>query len=235
VIDVYYWPTPNGHKVTIYLEETALPYTLHPIDISRGEQFNPDFLRISPNNRMPAIIDREPADGGPAVSVFESGAILLYLAHKTGNLWPKSPASLAEMLQWLMWQMSGLGPMAGQNHHFRLYAPERLEYAINRYVTETARLYGVLDRRLADRPFIAGDDFGLADIASYPWIVLHEMQGQRLEDFPHMARWYAQIAARPAVIRAYARGTPFQASSVLSEEAKKLLFNQTAETTRART
>ena len=235
MIDVHYWPTPNGHKVTIYLEETGLPYTLHPVDISRGEQFNPDFLRISPNNRLPAIIDTEPAGGGPAVSVFESGAILLYLAHKTGVLLPKSPAAMAEMLQWLMWQMSGLGPMAGQNHHFRLYAPEKLEYAINRYMTETARLYGVLDRRLADRPFIAGNDFGLADIASYPWIVLHEMQAQRLEDFPHVARWYAQIAARPAVIRAYARGTPFQASSVLSEESKKILFNQTAETTRART
>src|SRR5581483_9837657 len=184
MIDLYYWTTPNGHKVTIYLEETGLPYQIHPVNINRGEQFKPDFLAISPNNRIPAILDQKPADGGKPVSVFESGAILLYLADKTGKLIPSDLRGRVEVLQWLFWQMGGLGPMAGQNHHFSGYAPEKLPYAIDRYVKETGRLYAVLNKRLADREFIAGA-YSIADIASYPWIVPYERQSQNLEDFPH--------------------------------------------------
>jgi GSH-dependent disulfide-bond oxidoreductase len=204
VIDLYYWTTPNGHKVTIFLEEAGLPYSIHPINIGKDEQFQPHFLKIAPNNRIPAIIDRQPADGGEPLSVFESGAILLYLAEKTGALIPADPRARVAALEWLFWQMGGLGPMAGQNHHFNHAAPEKIPYAMNRYIKETARLYGVLDRRLAEREFIAGS-YSIADIACYPWIVPYERQSQNLDDFPNVKRWFETIKARPAVIRAYAR------------------------------
>jgi GST-like protein len=205
MIELYFWTTPNGYKPLIFVEEAGLDYTLKPVNIGTGEQFEPDFLAISPNNRIPAIVDTEPAGGGDPIPVFESGAILQYLAEKTGRFLPTEPAARAEVQQWLFWQMGGLGPMAGQNHHFALYAPERIPYAIDRYVKETTRLYRVLDRRLADRPFIAGD-YSIADMASYPWIVPHERQGQKLADFPNLARWFAVMSTRDAVKRAYAVG-----------------------------
>ncbi|TLG88688.1 thiol:disulfide oxidoreductase [Pseudomonas edaphica] len=203
MIDLYYWTTPNGHKVSLFLEEAGLPYTVHPINIGQGEQFKPDFLKIAPNNRIPAIVDHSPTDGGAPISLFESGAILLYLAEKTGQFIPKDLRGRQEALQWLFWQMVGLGPMAGQNHHFSQFAPEKIPYAIKRYVDETARLYGVLDRRLADRAFVAGEDYSIADMAIYPWIVSHKWQSQRLEDFPHVQRWFNSIKERPATVRAY--------------------------------
>jgi GSH-dependent disulfide-bond oxidoreductase len=229
MIDLHYWPTPNGQKITLLLEEAGLPYRIIPVDIGRGEQFRPEFLAIAPNNRMPAIVDHEPADGGEPVSLFESGAILLYLAEKTGRFIPDNLRGRAEVLQWLFWQMGGLGPMAGQNHHFRNYAPERLPYAVDRYVNETNRLYGVLDRRLADRAFVAGEDYSIADMASYPWIVPHENQGQKLAEFPHLERWFRAIAARPATVRAYEVGEKYRRrDATVDEEAKKILFGQTA-------
>jgi GST-like protein len=203
MIDLYYWTTPNGHKITLFLEETGLPYTLHPINIGKGEQFAEDFLKIAPNNRIPAIVDHDTADGQP-LSLFESGAILLYLAEKTGQFIPKDLRGRQEALQWLFWQMGGLGPMAGQNHHFNRFAPEKIPYAIKRYVDETARLYGVLNKRLADRPFVAGNDYSIADMAIYPWIVSHTWQQQNLEDFPALKGWFQRIQARPATQRAYA-------------------------------
>jgi GST-like protein len=227
MIDLYYWTTPNGHKVTIFLEEARVPYRIVPINISSGEQFRLEFLKISPNNRMPAIVDDEPAEAGAAVSVFESGAILLYLADKTGQFIPKDLRGRIEVLQWLFWQMGGLGPMAGQNHHFSQYAPEKLPYAIDRYVNETNRLYGVLNRRLSDREYMAGG-YSIADMAAYPWIVPHERQGQKLEDFPHLKRWFDAIAARPAVKRAYGRAKEVNTQPTVSEEGKKILFGQTA-------
>lgn len=229
MIDLYYWTTPNGHKVTMFLEETGLPYRIIPVDIGKGEQFKPDFLEIAPNNRIPAMVDHEPAGGGARVSLFESGAMLLYLADKTGRFIPRDVRGRAEVLQWLFWQMGGLGPMAGQNHHFSQYAPERIPYAIDRYVKETNRLYGVLDKRLADREFVAGD-YSIADMASYPWIVPHERQGQDLDDFPNLKRWFEAIRARPATIRAYERAKEVNpaAGTPMSEEAKKILFGQTA-------
>jgi GSH-dependent disulfide-bond oxidoreductase len=233
VIHLYYWPTPNGHKVTMFLEEAGLPYELHGVNIGKGEQFKPDFLKISPNNRMPALVDDDPPGGGKGVSVFESGAILLYLAEKTGKFLPKDLHGRFEVLQWLFWQMGNLGPMAGQNHHFSQYAPEKLPYAISRYVNETNRLYGVLDKRLADREFIAGA-YSIADMASYPWIVPYERQGQKLEDFPHLKRWFDAIKARPATERAYARAAEFKTIPVTSEEARKILFGQTAASVRGR-
>lgn len=228
MIDLYYWPTPNGHKVTLFLEETGLDYTIHPIDIGKGDQFDPAFLQIAPNNRMPAIVDRTPADGGAPVSVFESGAILLYLAEKTRQFIPDALRGRVEVLQWLFWQMGGLGPMAGQNHHFVQYAPEKLPYAIERYVNETNRLYGVLNTRLANRPFVAGDSYSIADMASYPWIVGHERQQQKLEDFPHLERWFRTIEARPATIRAYALGPHHRTAATMDEDARKILFGQTS-------
>jgi GSH-dependent disulfide-bond oxidoreductase len=204
MIDLYYWTTPNGHKITMFLEEVGLPYTLHAINIGKGDQFQPEFLKIAPNNRIPAIVDRQPTDGGQPIPVFESGAILLYLADKVGKLIPNDVRGRAEVLQWLFWQMGGLGPMAGQNHHFNQYAPEKIPYAIDRYVKETGRLYGVLDQRLSDREFVAGN-YSIADIAAYPWIVPHERQEQNLADFPNLQRWFAAIQARPATIRAYER------------------------------
>jgi GST-like protein len=229
MIELHYWPTPNGHKITLLLEETGLPYQIVPVDIGRGEQFRPEFLAIAPNNRMPAILDRAPADGGAPVSLFESGAILLYLAEKTGRFIPGDLRGRVEVLQWLFWQMGGLGPMAGQNHHFVQYAPEQLPYAIDRYVNETNRLYGVLDRRLADRAFVAGEDYSIADMAAYPWIVPHERQGQDLADFPNLQRWFRTIAARPATVRAYEIGRQHQRrEATMDEEAKRVMFGQTA-------
>lgn len=232
MIELYYWPTPNGHKITIFLEETGTDYRIIPVHIGRGEQFKPGFLTISPNNRMPAIVDRAPADAGEAISVFESGAILLYLAEKIGRFIPEEIRARVEVLQWLFWQMAGLGPMAGQNHHFVKYAPEKLPYAIDRYVQETSRLYAVLDRRLADREFVAGD-YSIADMAAYPWVVPHERQQQNLEDFPNLKRWFETIRARPAVVRAYEKGAAISAKPVVDEDARKFLFGQTAETVRA--
>jgi GST-like protein len=203
MIDLYYWTTPNGHKVSLFLEEAGLPYKVHPINIGQGEQFKPDFLKIAPNNRIPAIVDQNPTDGGAPISLFESGAILLYLAEKTGKFIPQDLRGRQEALQWLFWQMGGLGPMAGQNHHFSQFAPEKIPYAIKRYVDETARLYGVLDRRLADRTFVAGEAYSIADMAIYPWIVSHKWQSQKLEDFPHVERWFNHIKQRPATVRAY--------------------------------
>src|SRR5262245_59210504 len=185
MIDLYYWPTPNGWKITIMLEETGLPYRIVPVNIGRGEQFKPEFLAISPNNRMPAIVDHEPPGGGAPVSVFESGAILMYLAEKTGKLMPADLRGRYEVIQWLMWQMGGLGPMAGQAHHFRGYAPEPIPYAIERYTNEANRLYGVMNKRLVDRPYLAGD-YSIADIASWPSVVPFERQGQKMEDFPNL-------------------------------------------------
>ena len=204
MIDLYYWPTPNGHKITIFLEEAGLEYTIHPVDISAGDQFKPAFLAISPNNRMPAIVDHSPTTGQGPFPVFESGAILMYLAEKTGSFLPSDLRGRFNVMQWLMWQMGGLGPMAGQNHHFNRFAPEKIPYAIDRYVKETARLYGVLDQRLADRAFVAGDDYSIADMAIYPWIVPHQWQEQDLADFPHLQRWFESIRQRPATQRAYA-------------------------------
>ncbi len=229
MIELHYWPTPNGHKITIFLEEAGLEYRIMPVDIRKGEQFRPDFLKIAPNNRMPAIVDHAPADGGAPLSLFESGAILLYLAEKTGRFIPADLHGRAEVLQWLFWQMGGLGPMAGQNHHFTQYAPEKIPYAIDRYVNETNRLYGVLDRRLADRAFIVGD-YSIADMACYPWIRPHKLQGQDLDNFPNLKRWFEAIDARPTVERAYARGKEVNTDPTVSEESKKVLFGQTAKT-----
>jgi GST-like protein len=227
MIDLYYWTTPNGHKITIYLEETGLPYKIIPVNIGKGDQFRPDFLAISPNNRIPAIVDHEPTEGGTPVSVFESGAILQYLAEKTGKLMPSDLRERYEVIQWLFWQIGGLGPMAGQNHHFNQYAPEKIPYAIDRYVKETNRLYGVLNRRLADRAFIAGS-YSIADIAAYPWIVPYQRQGQSLEDFPHLNRWFEAIRSRPAPMRAYARAKEINTQPVVTEESRRILFGQTA-------
>jgi GST-like protein len=226
VIDLYYWPTPNGWKVSIMLEEAGIPYNVKYVNIGAGDQFKPDFLKISPNNRMPAIVDNEPMGGGAPISIFESGAILEYLADKTGKFMPRDPRGKYEVLQWLYWQMGGLGPMAGQNHHFNMYAPEKLAYAIERYVKETNRLYGVIERRLQDRPFLAGD-YSIADMAAFPWIVPYERQGQRLEDFPRLKAWFEAIHSRPAVIRGLELGKEKRAQT-MSEEAKKVLFGQTA-------
>ncbi len=231
MIDLYYWTTPNGHKITMFLEEAGLPYTLFPVNIGAGDQFKPDFLAISPNNRIPAILDHAPEGGGAPVSVFESGAILLYLAEKTGRLLPADSRARVEVLEWLFWQMAGLGPMLGQNHHFALYAPEKIPYAIERYRKETNRLYGVLDKRLEGRDFIAGD-YSIADIACYPWIVSYERQGQNLEDFPALKRWFEAIRERPATQRAYERAKTVNTQPTLSEESRKILFGQTAETIR---
>ena len=228
MIELYYWPTPNGHKVTMLLEEVGVPYGIKPVDISAGDQFKPDFLRISPNNRMPAIVDHAPADGGAPIAVFESGAILLYLAEKTGQFLPADLRRRTTVLEWLFWQIGGLGPMAGQNHHFAQYAPEQIRYAVDRYVKETNRLYGVLDHRLEGRAFIAGGDYSIADMAAYPWIVPHKRQGQNLDDFPNIKRWFEIIRAQPATIRAYEKGKPWMNRPAVTEEGKKILFGQTA-------
>ena len=227
MIDLHSWPTPNGHKITMFLEEAGLAYSIRPVNIVAGDQFEPDFLKIAPNNRMPAIVDRMPADGGAPVSVFESGAILVYLVEKTGRFLSTDIRKRKQTLEWLFWQVGGLGPMAGQNHHFALYAPERIPYAINRYVKETNRLYGVLDKQLTTHEFLAGD-YSIADLASYPWIVPHKRQGQSLDDFPHLKRWFEAIKARPGTQRAYAAGKSLQMRrpEELTAEEKGLLFGQ---------
>jgi GST-like protein len=231
MIDLYFWATPNGYKPLMFLEEAGLEHRVVPVNIGKGEQFKPEFLAISPNNRMPAIVDHAPQGGGRPVSVFESGAILLYLAEKIGRFIPSDLYGRVETLQWLFWQMGGLGPMAGQNHHFAVYAPEKIPYAIDRYVRETGRLYGVLNKRLADREFIAGSEYTIADMASYPWIVPHERQSQKLEDFPNLKRWFEAVQNRPATLAAYARGKAMNmAPSVSDEESRKLLFGQSAAT-----
>jgi len=228
MIDLYYWTTPNGHKITLFLEEAGLPYTIHPVNLGRGDQFKPEFLAISPNNRIPAIVDQDPGDGGAPVPVFESGAILLYLAEKTGKFLPRDLRGRIAALEWLFWQVGGLGPMAGQNHHFKQYAPEKLSYAIERYVNETNRLYAVLNKRLSDRAFVAGA-YSIADMASYPWIVPYENQGQKLTDFPHLERWFEAIRARPATQRAYAKAAEINRAPIpVDEESRKILFAQTA-------
>jgi GSH-dependent disulfide-bond oxidoreductase len=231
MIDLYYWPTPNGHKITLFLEETGLPYRLVPVNIGKGEQFRPDFLAISPNNRMPAIVDHAPGDGDEPLAVFESGAILLYLADKTQRFIPADLRGRYATLQWLFWQVGGLGPMAGQNHHFSLYAPQKLPYAIERYVKETNRLYGVLDRRLARSAWLAGDSYTIADMAAYPWIVPWQRQGQELKEFPALQGWFERIGARPATQRTYARASEFQTQPITDEESRKVLFGQTAAST----
>ena len=228
MIDLYYWPTPNGHKITLFLEETGVPYNLIPVNIGIGEQFRPQFLAISPNNRMPAIVDHTPVERGASISIFESGAILLYLAEKTGQFLPKDVRGRVEVTQWLFWQIGGLGPMAGQNHHFSRYAPEKIPYAVERYVKETNRLYGVLNKRLADREFVGGA-YSIADMAAYPWIVPHEAQSQNLTDFPHLKRWFDAIKARTATVRAYERGVAISSNPTVNEESRKILFGQTAE------
>jgi GSH-dependent disulfide-bond oxidoreductase len=227
MIDLHYWPTPNGHKITLFLEEAEIPYNIVPVNIGKGEQFQPQFLAISPNNRMPAIVDHTPMERGAPISVFESGAILLYLAEKSERFIPQDLRGRSEVLQWLFWQVGGLGPMAGQNHHFSRYAPEKIPYAIERYVKETNRLYGVLDTRLADREYIAGA-YSIADMAAYPWIVPHAAQGQDLKDFPHLQRWFEAIKNRPATLRAYERGAAISANPVIDEESRRILFGQTA-------
>jgi GST-like protein len=222
MIDVHFYPSPNGLKILMMLEECGLPYRVVEVNILRGAQFEPDFLRISPNNRIPAIVDHD-APGGP-LSVFESGAILQYLAEKSGQLLPRDVRGRYEVLQWLYWQVAGLGPMAGQAHHFRAFAPEKIPYGIKRYTDEVNRLYGVLQRRLAGREYIAGD-YSIADIACWPWIVPHERQGQSLEDFPDVKRWFEAVRERPATKRAYAKGHERSADP----EAYQFLYGQTAE------
>jgi GSH-dependent disulfide-bond oxidoreductase len=234
MIDLSYWPTPNGHKVTIFLEEAEVPYKLIPVNITKGEQFLPDFLRISPNNKMPAIVDNTPSDGGPPLALFESGAILEYLGTKTGCFLPTELRAHTQVMQWLFWQMGGLGPMLGQNHHFAHFAPEKIPYAIDRYVTETARLYRVLDTQLSTREFIAGP-YSIADMACHPWIASYARQSQKLEDFPNVKRWFEAVGARPAVQRAYALGSTLAASPVvLTDEARKALFGQVLPRTASR-
>lgn len=228
MIDLYYCATPNGHKLTMFLEEAGLPYRKIPVDIGKGEQFRPEFLVISPNNKIPALVDHAPQDGGEPVALFESGAMLLYLAEKSGTLLPADLRGRAEVLTWLFWQVGGLGPMAGQIGHFNVFAPEKVPYAIDRYTKETSRLYGVLDKRLADREFIAGD-YSIADIACYPWIVPHKPHGQDLDDFPHVKRWFDTIAARPATMRAYGNAADSYArTEKMSDEERAVLFGQTA-------
>ena len=229
MIDLHYWTTPNGHKVTIFLEESGPPYRIIPVNISKGDQFKPEFLAISPNNRIPAIVDHNPKDGGKAISVFESGAILQYLAEKTGMFLPSDSRRKVEVMQWLFWQMGGLGPMAGQNHHFGQYAPEKLPYAIDRYVKETNRLYGVLNKRLEHHAFVAGT-YSIADMSAYPWIVPWKRQGQNLDDFRHLKRWFETIRARPAVVRAYEKADQINTQPTVSPASKSVLFGQTAAT-----
>ncbi len=225
MIDLYYWTTPNGHKITIFLEESGLPYEIHPINIGKGEQFNPEFLKIAPNNRIPAIVDRTPADEQGPLSLFESGAILWYLAEKVGKFVPKDPRGKAQVSQWLFWQMGGLGPMAGQNHHFNNYAPEKIPYAMERYIKETNRLYGVLNKQLEGRDWVT-EDYSIADMAIFPWIVPYEKQGQNLNDFPNIKKWFEKMSQRTAIVKAYTLADTINKETTLSEEAKKILFGQ---------
>jgi GST-like protein len=227
-IDVHYWPTPNGHKITIMLEECGLAYTIVPVNIGKGDQFKPEFLAISPNNRMPAIVDPN-GPGGKPISVFESGAILQYLGRKTGQFYPADERARVEVDQWLFWQMGGLGPMAGQAHHFRNYAPEKIKYGIDRYTNEVNRLYGVMNKRLADREFLAGA-YSIADMASYPWVRPYKNQGQDLAEFPHLERWYQRMHDRPAVAKGCKVGEELRSPVNLADDkdAQKILFGQRA-------
>lgn len=224
MIDLYYAPTPNGWKITVMLEECALPYRVRPVRIDKGEQFAPGFLAISPNNRIPAIVDHEPVGGGGPLSIFESGAILLYLAEKTGRFLPPDSRGRVATLQWLMWQMGGLGPMLGQHGHFKLYAPETIPYAIERYAKEAHRLYGVLDRQLDKTGAFVAGDYGIADMACFPWILTHKAQGITLDDYPHVRRWYAQIRARGAVQAGLAVGKAERRTGPMDEETRRNLF-----------
>jgi GST-like protein len=230
MIDLHYWTTPNGHKITIFLEETGLPYKIFPVNIGKGEQFAKDFLKISPNNRIPAMVDRDPPEGGAPIAVFESGAMLLYLADKTKKFIPADLRGRTATIEWLFWQMANLGPNSGQNNHFSNYAVEKIPYAMDRYRNEVNRLYGVLNKRLADHEYVAGD-YSIADMASYPWIVPHERQGQNIADFPHIKRWLDAIKARPAVERAYAKAKEVNPNmgGIRTAEERAILFGQTAE------
>ena len=225
MIELHYWPTPNGHKITMFLEETGLEYEIHPVDIGAGDQFKPEFLRISPNNKMPAIVDRDPVDGGEPVSVFESGAILQYLAEKSGRLVPADMRQHKTVLEWLYWQVGSLGPMLGQHHHFTSYAPEKIPYAIERYEKETGRLYRVLDKHLDGRAFIAGEEYSIADIACYPWIVTGDFHGQDMDRLANLKTWCERIAARPATKNAYAIGEKYS-SRASDEDRNKNLFGE---------
>lgn len=227
MIDLYYWTTPNGHKITIFLEEAGLPYKIHPVNIMKGEQFNPEFLKISPNNRIPAIVDNEPLDHKSSLSLFESGAILWYLAEKTKKFVPADVRGKAKVSEWLFWQVGGLGPMAGQNHHFNIYATEKIPYAMERYLKETNRLYGVLNKQLEHHEFVAGE-YSIADMAIYPWIVPWENQGQNLNDFPHLKRWFSTMEKRPAVIKAYKVAENINQDKPMTDEARKVLFGQSS-------
>ena len=228
MIEVWTWPTPNGHKVHIALEELGLPYKVIPVNIGKGDQFKPEFLAITPNHRIPAIVDPD-GPGGKPLTLFESAAIMIYLSEKTGGkLIPKDPVGRYRCLEWMMFQMGGVGPMFGQYNHFANYAVEKLPYAIDRYVKETSRLYGVLNKRLAGRDFILGKQYTIADMAAYPWIVPYERQQQNLDDFPNLKRWFEAIRARPAVERAYARAAEINSQPTMTEEAKKIMFGQTA-------
>ena len=232
MIDLHYWPTPNGWKISIMLEECGLPYRCIPVNIGQGEQFRPEFLAISPNNRMPAIVDHEPADSGAPVSVFESGAILMYLAEKTGRFWSIHLHERYAQMQWLMWQMGGLGPMSGQNGHFRVYAPEKVPYAIERYGNEVNRLYGVLDGQLQRTgAHVAGEAYSIADMAILPWIRLHAAYEISLESFPNLQRWHDALMERPAVQRGLALGQELR--KPMTDEQRKVLFGQTAASVRA--
>jgi len=226
-IELYYWPTPNGWKITIMLEECGLPYNVLPVNIGKGDQFKPEFLSISPNNKMPAIVDHE-GPGGKPISVFESGAILQYLGRKTGKFYPQDERARIEVDQWLFWQMGGFGPMLGQAHHFRIYSPEKIPYAIDRYTNETHRLYGVLNKRLADREFVAGE-YSIADMAIAPWAKLWERQGQNIDEFPHAKRWLETVLARPAVQRGIAVSSEDRGKTDLTDPAvQAILFGQRA-------
>jgi GSH-dependent disulfide-bond oxidoreductase len=234
MIDLHYWTTPNGHKITIFLEEAGLPYKIIPVNIGKGEQFKTDFLTVAPNNRIPAIVDHEPAGGGAPISVFESGAILIYLAEKTKKFFGKDLRGRVAAIEWLFWQMGGLGPMAGQNNHFSAYAPEKIPYAIDRYRNEVNRLYGVMNKRLAHQEYLAGE-YSIADMACYPWVLPWERQGQNIEDFPHLKRWLEAIKARPAVIKAYEwtpKINPNQ-GGIRTPEERAILFGQTSQSVAA--
>lgn len=228
MIDLYYWPTPNGCKITILLHELGVPYNLIPVNIGKGDQFKPEFVRISPNRRMPALLDHAPLDGGPPIVLFESGAIMMYLAEKHRRFWPQSVRERYEVVKWLMWQVGGLGPMCGQAHHFRQYTAEPIPYAIERYTNEVNRLYGVLDARLADRDYIAGE-YSIADMACWPWIKPYKGQGQVLEDFPNLKRWFLTINQRPGAREGWRVGRDWLGGGpVVTEEAKAVLFGQRA-------
>ena len=229
MIDLYYSATPNGLKLKLFFEESGLPHRIIPVDLGKGEQFKPEFLAISPNNKIPALVDHAPADGGAPIALFESGAILLYLADKTGRFVPTDLRGRLAVTKWLFWQVGGLGPMAGQIGHFNVYAPEKVPYAIDRYTRETNRLYGVLDKQLAGRTFIAGD-YSIADMACYPWIVPHQAHGQSLDEFPNLKRWFEAVKARPATMRAYAKAPDSYSRerAGISDEERRILFGQTA-------